>query len=98
MPNDDLAPGTSGGSATGRVTCEFCKCGLAADGGVLKRSERAKALMDLEDDLAKTKKELVDVTRAHAKLDEQLTAAKAELANRPAVAHGRQGDDADPWN
>lgn len=92
MANDELGPGANSG-ATGRVTCEFCKCSLAGDGAVLRRSERAKTLMDLEDTIDKLRRDLDDAKRAATDADVQLKAALKQLDARPAPAAAGLADD-----
>lgn len=64
-------------------TCEFCGCRLSRAGEVLKMSEKARAMRQLEDRLAKeqaehvaTKAELSAAIARAAELQRELDAAK----------------------
>lgn len=85
---DPAAP--VGGARSGGPTCEFCECGLAADGAVLKTSERARKLARIDEKIEKLEGELAAAKAANTELQTQLTAAVAELQDlkqsRPAPA------------
>lgn len=80
FPTDDLGPG---GEGAGRVTCDFCKCRLAADGEVLGTSSRAKALLKIETRVEQLETELAAAKALVQEREQELAAARAELARRP---------------
>lgn len=89
---DPAAPG--GGSGTFRgCTCDFCNCTLAADGGVLKMSPRARELAKIEDKIERLELDLAAAKAAAAAAETQLTAARADLARRPVPARDDDDDD-----
>lgn len=75
-----------------KITCGYCECVLALDGGVLRTSERVKALNAQEDRIEKLKLQL-------AQLETDLTAARAEVATAQAqlAAITRPSEAPDPW-
>lgn len=88
---DELAP-PSGDAPRGKIRCGACGCRLAADGDVLSRSEQVKTWMDLEDDLAKVRKQLEKAQADLAEAKTQLAAATAAARPVPVPA-----DDDDPY-
>lgn len=77
---DDLAPPASvpaGGRQ--RIVCEFCECSLSNSGEVIKRSAKAKALIDLEEASADQAAALDTLRSDVAQLQGQLTDAKRAL-------------------
>lgn len=72
-------------ASTRRVRCEFCQCELAADGGVLKTSQRAREFRDVDDNLARA---LSDVQAARS----EITRLTAELQTANARI-GQLSDD-----
>lgn len=64
-------------SSARRITCDFCGCQVAPDGGVLRTSDRARALRDLEDDLTAERAALAASAAEVARLTEELRAAAA---------------------
>lgn len=83
LTSDDLAP-PAGGAPRGKLQCEFCGCGLDQSGGVLKKGDRAKAYLALDDDLEKVRKELTDATKRADDLAAQLAQLKTATTNKPA--------------
>lgn len=79
MP-DDPQPAPS---ATRRVTCEFCECVLDADGAVWRRGQAARAMMDLDGQLATAQAQIealnADLTAMRARLDAPPTPASEPL-------------------
>ena len=71
------------------LRCEFYECGLSSSGEVLKRSTKARKMMDLDDDNDKLRKQI-------AALETTITELRAELeaAKTPAVTgSGSKGND-----
>lgn len=58
------------------VTCGFCGCTLAADGGIVKTSEYQQKLLRSEDKLA-------DANREVEKLLSQITELKSQIPAAP---------------
>lgn len=58
----------------GGIECAFCECQIAPDGGVIKTSERARALAKAEDTIAALKSQL---DAANAKIRELTPAPPA---------------------
>jgi hypothetical protein len=54
------------------IVCEFCECTLSLRGRMIKRSDKAKAILDLDDEADRLRKE-----------NERLTAALAEATKTP---------------
>lgn len=75
-----------------KITCGYCECVIASDGGVLRTSERVKALNAQEDRIEKLKLQL-------AQLETDLGTARAELATAQAAlqAATRPAETIDPW-
>jgi len=70
------------------VTCAFCGCVIAADGGVLRTGDRAKSLVKLEDK--------IEGERARVEsLERQLGEARARVAELEAAASDDDDDAAD---
>lgn len=65
-------------SRTAKITCGYCDCTLAADGGVLRVSERSK-------DLNRQDEKLENLRAKIAQLETELSTAHAEKA----TAQGR---------
>jgi hypothetical protein len=91
----------TGARSNGGPTCEFCSCGLAADGAVLRTSQRAKDLAKIEITLERAQEDLAKAQASVTELTAQLAAAVAkcqELSQQlPAPAARRGGlhfDDA----
>ena len=59
------------------IVCEFCECQVSMRGRVLKRSDKAKAIIDLDDEADRLRKQV-----------ETLTAEIAELKKVPEPAPG----------
>ncbi len=57
---------------TGKLVCEYCECQLGADGRVLRRSERAKSLIQLDTDLERANATVATLTAAKAELETRL--------------------------
>lgn len=57
------------------IVCEFCECKLSLRGRIIHRSDKAKAILDLDDETDRLRKE-----------NERLTAALAEATKTPEPA------------
>lgn len=91
IPNTPPAPAPAAAvERSHNVTCGYCECRLAADGGVLRISERVKALNKQEERIEQLRS---DVTKLQADLD----AANTALAEARAALAGRQRAD-DDWD
>lgn len=66
-----------------RVECEFCECTLAPTGEVLKRGKRARALMDLDDQVVTLTAQVETLTAHIAAVEADNTTLKAALAACP---------------
>jgi hypothetical protein len=66
-----------------KITCEFCECTLTADGEILKRGAKARAMLDLEDSNAK-------LTDTIAKRDARIAELEAAAATIEPVAAGKK--------
>lgn len=78
------------------VTCEFCECTISQAGEIVKRSNRARGFLDLDDDNAKLRQA---VESKDARIAE-LTARVSELERTqaaPAGAGTGGGSDDDNW-
>lgn len=74
------------------IVCEFCECTVSLRGRVLKRSEKAKAILDLDDDADKLRKE---VERLTAELEAAKRAPEPQPAPTPKRKWASIGDDED---
>lgn len=91
---DPAAP--AGFSGRGGCTCEFCGCGLAADGAVLRTSDKARKLARIDERIETLEGELVTARGRVTEAEQQLAAAVAELkalkdARPPAPAPAARG-------
>jgi septal ring factor EnvC (AmiA/AmiB activator) len=88
-------PAAPVGGRSGGPTCEFCNCSLAADGAVLKTSDRARQLARIDEKIERLEGELAAAKAANTELQTQLTAAVTELQDvkqsRPAPAAKSRG-------
>lgn len=95
-PNESLVPGAAAVAAAAavepaparHVKCAYCECVLAADGGVIRTSERVRALNKQEDRIEQLRIDL-------AKVEGDLTTARAELATAQATLAGRKAQTED---
>lgn len=78
LNQDPAAPG--GSRSNGGPTCEFCDCGLAADGAVLRTSEKARKLARIEEVIERVEGERDTARGRVTELEAQLAAAVTELA------------------
>lgn len=78
-------PGAPGGARTAGVTCEFCECGLAGDGAVLKTSARARQLARIDEKIEKLEQDKATALARVTELETQLAAALAKLAAIPPI-------------
>jgi len=62
-----------------KVVCEFCECQLSLRGRVLTRSDKAKAIIDLDDEADRLRKQVESLTA-------EVAALKAAPAPGPAPA------------
>lgn len=76
-------PAAPPGRAGGGVTCEFCGCGLAADGAVLRTSDRARGLARIEEKIERIETDLTAARTRVTELEGELAAAVAKLAAVP---------------
>jgi len=82
-PGDD--PPTPPAPTGRRITCDYCKCSLAASGDVLRMSSEAKAMRDLEHTLEKVRKELADAQALTAIAVRERDEARAALPKKSAL-------------
>lgn len=75
--------------------CDFCGCTLAADGAVLRTSDRAKTLARVDERIDRLTEDLAAAKADAQEVRQQLTAAKAELERRPAPRVAADDDDDD---
>jgi uncharacterized small protein (DUF1192 family) len=74
-----------------KITCAYCECVLADDGGVLRTSERVKALNKQEERIETLKSEI-------ERLERDLTAARDQVSTLTAqIQAASRPDDSDPW-
>lgn len=58
-------------------TCEFCGSTLSANGDVIKRGDKARAMMDLEETAARTARDLDTATARVTELQAEVDRLKA---------------------
>jgi len=81
------APPLASPSRAVRITCGYCDCQLAADGGVLRTSDRVKALNKQEERIDALKADL-------ARLEGELVTARGELTTlKASLQPASAGDD-----
>lgn len=73
-----------GGNKRG-VTCEFCESQLSAGGELIKRSGKARAFLDLDDDNAKLRQRVEALTAEVAAVKSECDGLRAQLAAAPVV-------------
>lgn len=74
-----------------KITCGYCDCILAADGGVLRVSDRVKVLNRQEEKIEALKAE-------GARLESELNTVRGELATATAALQAKQkASDGDDW-
>jgi hypothetical protein len=83
---EDLAPPSGAGAGSKRITCEFCECALANSGDVLRRSARAKALMELEEQAEAANTELEELRGRVSTLEQQLAAETRKVQELEAAS------------
>jgi len=67
-------------TAARKITCGYCDCVLADDGGVLRSSERVKALNKQEETIEKLRSDLTKAQDALTTVQAELTSAKDAIA------------------
>jgi len=72
IPEGVITPPERHPSGGDRLVCEYCECQLGADGKVLRRSARAKSLIQLDTDLEAA-------TARAAALQSELASVQTEL-------------------
>lgn len=55
------------------IVCEFCECGLTEHGEIIRRGDRAREYLDVDDENKKLRAKIAAVT-------DELTAARQEIA------------------
>lgn len=85
MPDPDVLDPPSP-ARTRRVTCEFCECVLSPEGEVLKRGARAKAMMELADQVETLTATLAVRDQTIADLTAQLDTATRPPAPGPSLS------------
>jgi septal ring factor EnvC (AmiA/AmiB activator) len=77
----ELPSGSGNLSASAdKLICEYCECQLAADGRVLRRSERAKTLIQLDTDLERANAENAGLKTSVANLETALADLQTKYA------------------
>jgi len=72
-------PAAPAGGRSGGPTCEFCGCSLAADGAVLKTSDKARQLARIDEKVERLETDLAAARARVTEAEGQLAAAVAEL-------------------
>jgi hypothetical protein len=73
-----IPDGSGTDNPAGKLVCEYCECQLGADGRVLRRSERAKQLIQLDTDLERANAENATLKTSVANLDTALAALQSK--------------------
>jgi len=90
MPLCQVDPAAPVGSRSqGGPTCEFCGCQLAADGAVLKTSQRARELARVDERIERLESDLATARGRVTELETELAAAIARPAPAPEPAPRR---------
>lgn len=89
MVDDPITPPPSGQ----RLTCEFCECSLSSSGEVLKRSGKARAMIDLDDDNARLRAKLAEQETTITALRSEVETLKAAAPSGPSNQGGTDWDD-----
>jgi len=72
MPDPSVIERPDAGTKTHPVICEFCECKISLRGRLIEKSAKAKAILDLDDEADRLRKD-----------NERLTAEIAELKKTP---------------
>jgi uncharacterized protein YlxW (UPF0749 family) len=75
------------------LECEFCGCTLSATGEVLRRSKRAREMMDLSEESSRAFKHADDLKQEIAALRKALAEAEAKATARSSRAFVFDDDD-----